>query len=215
MTAADLVAETRAGIAALADPAKAGPMQRYMKSSMPYHGVSAEPLSRFCRELFDRERLADEDDWQQAVLALWDEAAFREERYAATTLARHRHYREHQQPHTVDLYRHLVVTGAWWDHVDQVATHLVRGLLERHPAAIAPQLHDWARSYSPHRGRDEFGHDVTGIKQMRPKASQKARLVQVGLSSWADLGRLPGSTTPTAAAGGSCSGSSRWSARSS
>ena len=120
-------------------------MQAYMKSAMPCRGVPAQPLSRFCRELFDRERLADEDDWQEAVLTLWDEAAFREERYAATSLARHRHYREHQQPHTLDLYRHLVVTGAWWDHVDEVATHLVRGLLERHPAAIAPLMHDWAR----------------------------------------------------------------------
>jgi hypothetical protein len=52
---------------------------------------------------------------------------------------------EHQQPHTIELYRHFVRTGAWWDHVDEVATHLVHGLLERHPNAITPQLHDWAR----------------------------------------------------------------------
>lgn len=107
VTPDDLVGAVRTGLAALADPAKAGPLQTYMRSSMPYRGVTA--------------------------------------RYAATTLARHRHYREHQQPHTIELYRHFVVTGAWWDHVDEVATHLVRGLLERHPNAITPQLHDWAR----------------------------------------------------------------------
>ena len=145
VTPDDLVGAVRTGIAALADRAKAAPMQAYMKSAMPYRGVTARPLSRFCKELFDRERLDTEDDWHEAVLALWDGARFREERYAATTLARHRHYREHQQPHTLDLYRHLVVTGAWWDHVDEVATHLVRGLLERHPDAITPHLHDWAR----------------------------------------------------------------------
>ena len=144
VTPAELVADVRDGIAALADPAKAGPMQAYMKSAMPYRGVTSQPLSRFCRELFGREGLAGEDEWQEAVLTLWDGAAFREERYAATSLAGHRHYREHQQPHTLGLYRHLVVTGAWWDHVDTVATHLVRGLLERHPDAITPELHAWA-----------------------------------------------------------------------
>jgi 3-methyladenine DNA glycosylase AlkD len=145
VTTDDLVGAVRTGLAALADPAKAGPMQAYMRSAIPFRGVTARPLARFCKELFDRKRLQTEDDWHAAVLALWDGARFREERYAATTLARHRHYREHQQPHTIELYRHLVVTGAWWDHVDEVATHLVRGLLERHPDAITPQLHDWAR----------------------------------------------------------------------
>ena len=144
VTPAHLVAEVRAGIAALADPAKTGPMQAYMKSAMPYRGVTSQPLSQFCRELFTHERLADEVAWREAVLALWDGAAHREERYAATSLARHRHYREHQQPHVLGLYRHLVATGAWWDHVDEVATHLVRGLLEHHPDAITPELHGWA-----------------------------------------------------------------------
>ena len=144
VTPAALVAEVRAGIAALADPAKAGPMQAYMKSAMPYHGVTSQPLLRLCRELFTRERLAGEDEWRDAVLDLWDGATFREERYAATWLAGHRHYREHQQPHTLGLYRHLVVTGAWWDHVDAVATHLVRGLLERHPEPVTPELRGWA-----------------------------------------------------------------------
>ena len=54
---------------------------------------------------------------------LWDEAAYREERYAAEALAGDRRYWGYQDPDCLDLYEHLVVTGAWWDHVD----------LDRHP----------------------------------------------------------------------------------
>src|SRR5690606_20883707 len=56
----------------------------------------------------------------------------------------HRHYREHQQPHTLELYRDLIVGGAWWDHVDDIATHLVRGILVDHRVAVTPVLTEWA-----------------------------------------------------------------------
>ena len=39
------------------------------------------------------------------MLALWDEAGFREERYAALALARHRLHREHRQAHTIEPLR--------------------------------------------------------------------------------------------------------------
>lgn len=144
VTPEQLAALVRRGIAELADPVNALGMQAYMKSEMRYRGVTSQPLSRLCRDLFARHALADEEAWHAAVLALWDEAEFREERYAATSLARHRRYREHQQPHTLDLYRHLIVSGGWWDHVDEVSTHLVRGLLEQFPEPITPQLLTWA-----------------------------------------------------------------------
>lgn len=144
ITPDELVPLVRERIAAAADPSKAPAMQAYMKSAMPYRGVSAVPLSRLLRTTYGEHRLAGEEAWQSAVRRIWDGAAYREERYAATSLARHPAYREHQQPETLDLYRHLVVTGAWWDHVDEIATHLVRGLLERHPEAITPVLVQWA-----------------------------------------------------------------------
>jgi len=61
VTPDDLVGAVRTGLAALADPAKAGPMQAYMRSAMPYRGVTARPLARFCRELFDQKRLLDRE----------------------------------------------------------------------------------------------------------------------------------------------------------
>ena len=68
----------------------------------------------------------------------------REERYAATALARHRAARPWQDPAALDLYRHLVVTGAWWDHVDEVASHLVGGVLAGHRDDVTPVMRAWA-----------------------------------------------------------------------
>lgn len=143
-TPAALGATVRTAIAEIADQELAAKMQSYMKSAMPYRGVTSQPLRKLCRGLFDEHVLVGEDAWRTAILDLWDEAEFREERYAATTLAGHRHYRRFQQPRTLELYRHLIITGAWWDHVDDIATHLVRGVLGAHRAEVTPTIRAWA-----------------------------------------------------------------------
>jgi 3-methyladenine DNA glycosylase AlkD len=140
----DPVREARRRIAEAADPERAPRMQAYMKSAMPFRGVSSVPLQRICREVFGEHRLADRAAWEAAVRELWDHAGYREERYAALALAGHRHYRAYQDPQTLDLYRHLVVTGAWWDFVDVIAAHRVGDVLRAHPDAVAPVMRAWA-----------------------------------------------------------------------
>ena len=142
--AARLVDEVRLALAEAGDPAKAGPMQRYMKSSMPFRGINATPLRRGCAPLFAAHRLPTEAAWREAVLALYDEAAYREERYAAIELTGHRYYREHQRPAVLDLYRHLVVAGAWWDLVDVIAGNRVGLVLRAFPDEVTPVVRDWA-----------------------------------------------------------------------
>ena len=78
--------QVRAGLTALADPAKAGPMQAYMKSAMPFLGVSAVPLREMCKNLFANLRYESAEAWQGDVLSLWRNARFREERYVAIAL---------------------------------------------------------------------------------------------------------------------------------
>jgi 3-methyladenine DNA glycosylase AlkD len=107
--------------------------------------VSAVPLRRICRAVLDAPPLPDRTTWERAVRALWDGASYREERYAAIALTGHRHYRDFQDAATLDLYRHLVVTGAWWDLVDDVAVHRVGPVLRSDPATVAPVMRAWAR----------------------------------------------------------------------
>jgi 3-methyladenine DNA glycosylase AlkD len=134
----------RSGLAELADPAKAPGMQAYMKSSMPFRGVGSPVLAALCSEVFDSHPLDDEEQWRAAVRDLWDDAAYREERYAAIALAGHRAYRRHQQPGTLPLYEHLVVTGAWWDLADPVATNRVGPILLAHREEVGPVMWRWA-----------------------------------------------------------------------
>jgi 3-methyladenine DNA glycosylase AlkD len=142
--ASALVREVRRELAAVADPEKALSMQAYMKSSMPFLGVDARAMRSACKAVLDARPLADEHEWTEAVRLLWDEAAHREERYAAIEVTGHRHYREFQQPRNLSLYHHLVVTGAWWDYVDNVAGNRVGPILRSHPTAVTPLVRSWA-----------------------------------------------------------------------
>lgn len=142
--AATLVADLRAAIAAAADPERAPAMQAYMKSTLPYRGVRAPELRKVVRGVLDAHPLPDRTTWERAVCLLWDEAGFREEWYAALALTGHRHYRAHQDPAALSLYRHLVETGAWWDVVDDIAANRVGPILRGSPGAVAPAIRAWA-----------------------------------------------------------------------
>jgi 3-methyladenine DNA glycosylase AlkD len=106
-------------------------MQAYMKSELPYLGVQLGPLRKAARGAFAGRRLATFDAWRDTVLALWRGARYREERYAALQLAGERAYAEYRTAAALPLYDELVVTGAWWDYVDWVATRHLRELHER------------------------------------------------------------------------------------
>ena len=126
------------------DASKAVQMQAYMKSALPFHGVSSPDSRLIMREVLATHALPDRATWQATVLALWDDAGHREERYAALAVAKDRRYAAHRDPDVLPLYRHLLVTGAWWDLVDDVATHLVGDVLARHRSAATPVVRAWA-----------------------------------------------------------------------
>ena len=141
-----LAAELRAALREAADPALAPGQQAYMKSALPFRGLTSPELKALLRPLLADAglRIGDRATWESAVRELWDGATHREERYAATALAGHRAYRAWQDAGTLSLYRHLVVTGAWWDHVDEVATHLVGPILVSDKEKATPVVWSWA-----------------------------------------------------------------------
>ncbi|MDO5681579.1 MAG: DNA alkylation repair protein [Propionibacteriaceae bacterium] len=141
-----VVAAVRAGLLERADPEVAPGQQRYMKSAMPFHGVRSPEVRRLVRELVrEHGPFADREVWEQAVRSLWDEAGHREERYAALALARHPKHRAFaDDPRSLALYRHFVLTGQWWDLCDETA-HLVGRVLAAQPVEITPILRDWSR----------------------------------------------------------------------
>lgn len=139
-----LVAAVRDGLAALADPVRASSMQAYMKSAMPYRGVPTPARRRLVRAVLAERMPSDRMTWEATVRDLWDRAAYREERYVAVDVCRHRSARHWQDPATVGLYDHLVVSGAWWDYVDAVAIALLGPILRSDPKELAPVVRRWA-----------------------------------------------------------------------
>ena len=140
-----LVRSVRRALEQAADPAKAPKMQAYMKSAMPYRGVSSPVLRRLCREAFTAHPLATSAEWKRVVLELWREAAFREERYAAVMLTESRLYREFLTVASVPMFEELIVTGAWWDFVDTIAGHSLGAILRAEPRRMKPLMRRWSK----------------------------------------------------------------------
>ena len=119
-------------------------MQAYMKSEMPYLGVQAVPLRQALKPVFAARAPASFEEWRETMLALWRDARYREERYAAIELAGHRACRDFQTLEALPVYEEMIVTGAWWDLVDSLASHRIGALLRRYPDEMKPILLAWA-----------------------------------------------------------------------
>ena len=137
-----IVTAIRERLRELAEPERAPAMQAYMKSAMPFLGVRVPVVRSVVRDVAREHPPAGLDDLQAAATALWREAGVREERYAATGLTGLPLARGRLE--LLPLHHEMIVTGAWWDHVDEIA-HRVGATLFAHPDDVSPLLRWWAR----------------------------------------------------------------------
>ena len=142
----NLLMKMRRELKRIADPAKAPGMQAYMKSAMPYHGVPAPAQRRLFREQFAAVTFESAGSWRDAVLYIWRNARFREERYLAIAFCQYRHAHAFHTPDALAMFEELIVTGAWWDFVDALASHNVGLLLRLYPGEIRREMRRWSRS---------------------------------------------------------------------
>jgi len=134
-----LVETVRAELAARARPEKAPDMQAYLKSAMPVYGVPRAGHREVARLVPPLDGF---EAWRSFVLELWRGAEHREERYVALDVLALPRYRAFRTMEALPLYEELIVTGAWWDLVDPVAT---RRLEELFPDVV-PILRAWSVS---------------------------------------------------------------------
>jgi 3-methyladenine DNA glycosylase AlkD len=142
----ELVDAVRRALADVADPEQAPAMQAYMKSAMPFYGVPKPLRTSALRPVWTAHPVTDRGTWEATVRALYDEAIHREERYAALALLAVRPAKPWHDVALVPLIEHLVVTGAWWDLVDEIAGRHVAPLHRADPVAMAPVIRAWARA---------------------------------------------------------------------
>ncbi len=117
--------------------------QRYMKSEMPYYGVSSPKKKKIDSKLKKEFKLKTYDEWYQVVNELWD-AQYREERYAAMTVLSQ--YKEYHTLKIIPLIEHIIVTGAWWDFIDGISPNTVGDLLKKYPEEMEKTLRSWNKS---------------------------------------------------------------------
>lgn len=141
-----LLLDLRRALQRAGDPSRAPVMQAYMKSTMPCHGVPAPLLQQLCKTAFVDVQFATRQAWQTQVLTVWRGARFREERYAAINLTGHRGCADFQTPAAMKMYEEMIVTGAWWDYVDEIASRRVGPILSEHPAPMRRRMLAWSRS---------------------------------------------------------------------
>jgi 3-methyladenine DNA glycosylase AlkD len=141
-----LLETLRAEFSRVAEPERAPQMRAYMKSVMPYHGVSSSAIRAVCRKVFGELELPSAAAWRRAVLSIWRGARFREERYAAIELAGVRRAVPFQNLEALPMYEEMIVTGAWWDYVDSIAAHRLGGLLRLFPKPMKREMLAWSRS---------------------------------------------------------------------
>ncbi len=141
MNDAPLVSAIRSALRDAADAERAPRMQAYMKSAMPFLGVPMPAVRTITKAALRAHPPQTVDELESAVRTLWDEAAFREERYAASGLLAAKVATGRVE--LVPLYEHLAATGAWWDHVDDLA-HRIAELHDAHPDEAATVVRRWS-----------------------------------------------------------------------
>ena len=138
-----LVDRIRRELRASGDPERAASATAYLKvaenGGLPLLGVRRPEVRRITRAATTGDP-ATAEALTDVARGLWDTAEYREERYAAQDLLGLRWARGRLD--LLDLHRHMAVTGAWWDHVDEVA-HRIADLLDTHPDRMAAVLRTW------------------------------------------------------------------------
>lgn len=116
-------------------------MKAYMKSSMPYYGINMPEVRAITRSVFEGTLACDE--LRDTVIRLWRSARFREERYAAQILLRQRKHLDCLTSSDMPMLEEMVVTGAWWDLVDELSV-VIGDVLRRCPREMRPLMRSWS-----------------------------------------------------------------------
>jgi 3-methyladenine DNA glycosylase AlkD len=124
----------------IGDPERAAGMAAYLKTEMPFYGVPNPECKRVYKEMRRRFPISSRAEYVAAIEAFWAQP-HREEKYCAIRVAMD--YPEYTTIGSVPLYRRMIVEGAWWDFVDDIAIRLVGRVLLADRDRMHPKLDRW------------------------------------------------------------------------
>ena len=160
-----------AKLRAEADPERARQQEAYMKSQMPYFGLSVPRCRRIAHDLLREYPPQNSKAWVTSILLLWREATHREERYVAIELLLHKKFTHWLVPYQLPVVEELVVTGAWWDFVDALAARGVGTMLVNDLIQTKRILLKWAKDQNIWKRR------VAILAQLKSKTNTDVELL--------------------------------------
>lgn len=137
--ASELREFVRVELTELADPAKAVPMQRYLKTEMPFLGIQQPQRKPVSTAAIRKYPVASRRQYEAGVRALW-KLPHREEKYTAIDFADQAAWCTLA---SYPLYQRMIREGAWWDFVDPISIGLVGYAWRTERAAARVELEKW------------------------------------------------------------------------
>ncbi|MFC4064368.1 DNA alkylation repair protein [Actinoplanes subglobosus] len=122
------------------DPERAVGMAAYMRDQFPFLGLTSAVRRAQARVALAGLPRPGEGELSDIARACWsrDEREFQQ--FACDYLTAHITV---PGPAFLDTAAELITTKSWWDTVDPLATHVVAGLVRRHPALTA-RMDEWS-----------------------------------------------------------------------
>jgi len=151
------------------DPDRAASMAAYMRTDMPFYGVASPERKRISRIVGTEFPATTRIEYVRCVRALWG-GSHREEKYLGIAYARS--YPRFVTLSSLPLYRMMIVQGAWWDFVDEIASHLVGAVLLGQRDRATPELRSWST------GDDMWMVRASIISQLRHKEETDTALLE-------------------------------------
>ena len=170
MTEPQIAVRARELLLGSADPDKSSAMAGYMKTEMPFYGVTSQPRKAISRRLATEFPAMSRTDYEFGVRALW-RGSHREEKYLAVAYARR--FPRYITLSSIPMYRSMVTQGAWWDFVDEIAAHLVGTVLFNQRDQLTPRIAAWTTDNNMWIRRTSI------LAQLRHKASTDTELLDL------------------------------------
>ncbi len=126
-----------------ADPAKAGPMKKYMRDQFEYLGIKSPDGAMLLRKQIKEHGLPPLDKSDVIVRELWS-LPQREFQYSALGLISKLEMKVDAD--FITTIEYLITTKSWWDTVDTLAGHAVGSHFKRFPKVREKYLKKWRKS---------------------------------------------------------------------
>ncbi len=132
-----------ASLEAAANPALAGPMEKYMKNLFVFYGIKSPQRKEIFKAFVKEYGLPPIDELEDTINALWD-MPYRECHYVAIDLLEK--MPKKLEPKHLPMLEEMLTTHSWWDTVDLIASHQIGGLLKKYPELMPENTQRWINS---------------------------------------------------------------------